>query len=60
MDLSGKALLKVKKWQRDGISKYRIAQELNVNWITVWRWEKKKIKPTLKSSKLILETEIEK
>jgi acid phosphatase class B len=60
MTLTGEALGKVQKWLKSGISKYRIAQELSVKWITVWRWEKKKSKPSVSVSKNILDTEIEK
>ena len=60
MDLSIRALNKVKKWQEQGISKYRISKELNAQWITVWRWLNGKSKPSLSFSKNILATEIEK
>jgi orotate phosphoribosyltransferase-like protein len=60
MDISNQALIKVKKWQENGISKYRISKELNAQWITVWRWLNGKSKPSVSFSKNILDTEIEK
>ena len=54
-----KHMEKIKMWRRREISIYRIAKELDVCWVTVYRWLKGTSKPSYKHKKLILEKEIE-
>ena len=58
MENADLAIKKVKEWHKRKISKYRIAKEIGVSWVTVSRWLKSTHKISYEISKKILETEI--